>query len=171
MSRFGFSKNIKNPSGSWNYEHIIGAKVRVKSIGVSNLFSSLDNCSLCTVKDVIFRISVDGKVIPIVELNEFPDKVFIWRDLEVVELCNTSDYDALCGMFSCGEARVGYNVDKNLTIGTEISEGGGLSLIDDNGNIITNRYIRIIGANVEDPTTDKDSITDINVSLDGDILD
>ena len=171
MSRFGFSKSIKNPSGSWNYEQMIGAKVRVKSVGVNNLFSCLNSQDLSTIKDIIFRISMDGKVIPMVELSEYPNKVFIWRDLEVVELSNTYKYDSICGAFNCSQSVVGYNVDKELTIGTEISEAGGISLIDDKGNIISNRYIRIVGAEIEDPTTDSDNITDINVSLDGDILD
>lgn len=173
MSKFNLNKNIvKNPSGNWNYGHMLGAKVRVRSIGINNLFNCPDSNSLSTVKDIIFRISIDGKVIPLVELYEYPDKVFIWRDLEVVELCNNyKDNDALCGVFNCGKAIVGYNVDKDLTVDTEISEVGGISLVDDKGNVITNRFIRIIGADIEDPTTDKDNITDINIGLNGDILD
>ena len=171
MSRFGFSNNIKNPSGSWNYGHIVGSKVRIRSIGVSNMFSSFDNHDLSTVKDVIFRISTDGKVIPIVELLEYPDKVFIWKDLEVVELGKDYEYDSLCGNFSCGQTIVGYNVDKELTIGAEISEAGGISLVDEKGNVVSNRFIRIMGADVENPITDLDNITDINIGLNGDILD
>ena len=173
MSKFNLNKSIvKNPSGNWNYEHMLGAKVRVRSIGINNLFNCPDSNSLSTVKDIIFRISIDGKVIPLVELYEYPDKVFIWKDLEVVELCNNyEETDALCGVFNCGKAIVGYNVDKELTIDAETSEVGGISLIDNKGNVITNRIIRIIGADIEDPNTDKDDITDINIGLNGDILD
>lgn len=172
MSRFGFSKCIKNPSGSWSYEQLIGAKVRIKSTGaVNGLFSCFDSQGLSTVKDMVFRISTDGKTIPVVILSEYPDKVFIWRDLEVVELSNEYRYDSVCGGFNCGQTIAGYNVDKELTVGTEISEAGGISIVDDKGNIISNRFIRIIGADVEDPSTDSDNITDINVGLDGDILD
>lgn len=172
MSRFGFSKSIKNPSGSWSYEQLIGAKVRVVSTSVSNMFRSFDCNDISTISKIDFRISTDGKVIPIVILSEYPDKAFTCRDIAVIELCNDYQYDAVCGKFMSGQSLVGLNVDTSLTVDEESGDlGGGISLIDDKGNVITNRYVRFVGADIEDLTTDKDNITDINISLDGDILD
>jgi hypothetical protein len=119
------------------------------------------------------RLSLDGKTITIIELDQYPGKVFTWRDLEVVEIKNRSRYDALCGAFLSGQSICGNNVSKELSQdSTELPENaGGVSLIDENGNIISNRYIRILGADVEDPNTDGDNITDIELNIDGDILD
>ncbi len=47
----------------------------------------------------------------------------------------------------------------------------GIAFIDEKGNIITNRIVRIVGANVEDINTDTNEITDIDVNFNGDILD
>lgn len=172
MSRFGFNKKISNPSGSWTFEQLIDAKVRVKSSSVGNFMScfGFDSSKLVTIGNIYFRISMDGKAFTVIEIKELPDKVFLWKDIEVVELSNKPRFDALCGTFNCGLSIVGYNVDKNPTYG-EDDINGGLSLIDDNGTIISNRFIRIVGADVEDPNTDTNNITDINVNLDGDILD
>ena len=173
MSKFGCNSKIKDPSGCWSYEQLIGAKVSVKSLQVSNFFSCFDSSTICTIKDIYFRISLDGKTITIIELDQYPGKVFTWRDLEVVEIKNRSKHDALCGAFLSGQSICGNNVSKELSQdSTELPENaGGVSLIDDNGNIISNRYIRILGADVEDPNTDGDNITDIELNIDGDILD
>ena len=170
MSKFGCGKRIKDPSGNWDYEKLIGAKVSVKSLPVSNFFGCFDGSGNKTIKDIYFRISIDGKAMTIIELEEYPDKIFTWRDLEIIELSNNHKYDAVCGTFLCGQSICGYNVDKELSV-SEDDTMGGLSLIDDNGNLINNRYIRIVGADVEDLNTDNNNITDINVNIDGDILD
>ena len=170
MSKFGCNKQIKDPSGSWDYEQLIGAKVQVKSLQVSNFFNCFNSSDICTIKNIYFRISLDGKAITVIELDQYPGKVFLWRDLQILELGSRYRYDAMCGEFLCGQTISGYNVDKEPSQSTESLEGG-VSLIDDKGNIISNRYIRIVGADVEDPNTDTNNITDINVNLDGDILD
>lgn len=170
MSKFGYNKRICDPSGNWDYSQLIGAKVQVKSLQVSNFFNCFNASDVCTIKDIYFRISIDGKTITIVELDQYPDKVFVWKDLQIIELGNRYSYDALCGTLLCGQSVCGNNVDKAQTLPDEVAEGG-ISVIDDNGNIISNRYIRIINADVEDPNTDNNNITDINVNLDGDILD
>lgn len=171
MSRFGFSKSVKNPSGSWNYEQLIGAKVKVVSTSVNNMFRCFDSSNTLTIKEILFRISTDGKVIPVVILSEIPDKAFIWKDLVVLEVRNEFKYDAICGGFSSGQCVVGYNVDKEATVDPDSPDLNGISLIDDKGNIISNRYIHLVGADVEDPNTDTDNITNISLGLSGDVLD
>lgn len=172
MSRFGFNKQVKNPSGTWNLEQLLGAKVCIKSTSVNNFMScfGFDSSQLVTIKDIYFRISMDGKAFTVIEIEELPSKVFLWKDLEIVELRNKPRFDALCGTFKCGQSIAGYNVDTELTQ-DPTDTGGGISIVDDNGTVISNRMIRILGADVEDLNTDTDNVTDISLNLDGDILD
>lgn len=172
MSRFGFNKKVKNPSGTWNLEQLLGAKIHVKSTSVGNFMScfNFDSSKLVTIKNIYFRVSMDGKAFTVVEVEEFPEKVFLWKDIEIVELTNKPRFDALCGAFDCGQSVAGYNVSSELSQDTNESNGG-LSLVDDSGNVITNRYIRFLGADVENIKTDMDNITDISINIDGDILD
>ena len=172
MSSFGFNKRVSNPSGSWTFEQLIDAKVRVKSSSTGNFMScfNFDSSKLVTIRDIYFRISMDGKAFTVIEIKELPGKVFLWKDLEIVELSNKPRFDALCGAFTCGCSIVGYNVDKELTQSQE-DLSGGISIIGDDGTVISNRYVRILGADLEKLETDTDNITDVKVNIDGDILD
>lgn len=157
---------IVDPSGNWEYEQLIGAKVRLKSTPVSNFFQ---NCAFTSeedhvIKDILFRISIDGKAITIIELNDLPGKFFTWRDLEILELNTLTLYKPICGTFKSGQAICGYKVDQNPSY-----IENGISIIDENGNIISNRYIRFLGADVEDIINDSDEVTDI--SFNGEVLD
>ena len=173
MSRFGCNRRVKDPSGSWEYSQLLGAKVRVKSMPVSNFFCNM-SFDILTIDNIYFRISLDGKAITVIELAEMPGKVFTWRDLEIIELNRRNIYQnaALCGTFLCGSTICGNKVSLEPSYNDNpSSEGGGISVIDENGVVVSNRYIRIKNAEVEDPTTDKDNITDIKVNFDGDVLD
>lgn len=163
MSKFGCNKRIKDPSGSWEYPQLIGAKVEIKSLPVSNQFRCFSSgSSTGTIRDIYFRISLDGKVITVVELNEFPGKIFTWRDLQVKEISTKSTEKAICGTVICGEFLC------NSDVSTEMEPiSGGVAVIDEEDTIVTNRYIRIRGANVENPNTDDDQITDININVSG----
>lgn len=173
MSRFGCNKRVKDPSGNWDFLQLIGAKVHVKSVSITNFFCRINSSDLFTIKNIYFRISLDGKAMTIIELAELPDKVFNWRDLEVVELNNKNIYQdpAQCGMFLCGGTLCGNKVSLDPSYDEVNTSEGGISYMDENGTIITNRYIRIVNADVEDLSTDKDNITDIKVNFDGDVLD
>lgn len=104
MSKFNSRKEILDPSGIWKYEQLLGAKVKIKSLAVSNLFYTFNTSDNCTIKDIHFRVSIDGKTITIVELDQYPGKVFTWRDLEIQEITNPCILDeAICGEFLSGE--------------------------------------------------------------------
>lgn len=154
--------NVKNPAGIWEYFQLIGAKVYIRSTPVSNFFNLQNSSSQCTIKDIYFRLSIDGKTITVVELEEYPGKIFTWKDLLVSELVNGDIVKPICGEFVCGTGICGLEVDKAASYADAIS-GGGIAIIDDNGNIISSRMIRFIGASVEDILTDTDEITDVSI--------
>ena len=78
------AKRLVGPYGSWTKEELIGAHVRISSMPVSNFAGGFDCHQVCTIKDIIFRISNDGKTITIILLDQFPDYFFTWKDLEVI---------------------------------------------------------------------------------------
>lgn len=51
---------------------------------VSNFLKGFDADQVYTIKDIIFRVSMDGKTISVVILEENPDIFFTWKDLEVI---------------------------------------------------------------------------------------
>lgn len=159
------NQRITGPSGTWDYIQLLGAKVRINSLPISNFFGTM--CSVSdefTVKDIYFRISLDGKVITLVELVEYPGKFFTWKDLDVIEVNVTSKFKPICGTFKSGQAICGYKVSTEASFG--YVDGDGVAVIDKNGNIISGRFVRFVGASVEDITTDSDNITDINFNGD-----
>lgn len=163
-------KRIQGPSGVWEYDQLLGAKVRLKSMPISNFFSCQGGVSeVFTIKDITFRISLDGKTITIIELSEMPGKVFTWKDLEVIDIAVTAKFKALCGTFCAAQTLCGYKVSGEPSYLEGIT--GGVAVVDDMGNIISGRYIRFVGADVEDLGTDTDEVTDIDINISGDVLD
>lgn len=69
-----------DPSGTWSYEDMIGSIVQIKSVSPG---MKVEADKLCTIKDIIFRVSLDGKTITKIILQEYPDYYFTWKDLEV----------------------------------------------------------------------------------------
>ena len=78
------AKRLVGPYGSWKLEELIGAHVRISSMPISNFAKGFDCYQICTIKEILFRISNDGKTITVIILNEFPDYFFTWKDLEVI---------------------------------------------------------------------------------------
>lgn len=164
-----------SPSGLWRCSNLIGAEVKVKSFpGYNLVFNSSPNIGkkgIYKIKEIYVKVSTDGKGITVVELEEFPSKVFTWRDLEIVKINCTTIKDAICGRFNVNEALVGAGVEKDPSYGLEDSDlGNGIAVIGDDGTIVSGRYVRFVGADIEDPEGDPDNITDINVNLSGDVL-
>jgi hypothetical protein len=77
------------PAGIWSYDNLIGAKVRIVSttIGNFNQFSAIEDDY--TIKDIYFRVSVDGKTITLVELEGLEDQYFTFKDLEILSIVGT----------------------------------------------------------------------------------
>lgn len=107
MSNCGCKRDI-DPAGIWDYKNLIGAKVRVKSMPMSNFHRGVFGD--CTIEDIYFRISIDGKVITVIRLKEHPDLFFTWKDLEVLSV---KDYpESICGSFKAGTTLAGNNSEE-----------------------------------------------------------
>ena len=77
-------KRMVKPHGTWTLEELIGARVKISSMPVTNFAGGgFDTETPCTIKDIYFRVSLDGKTITIIELEEFPGYFFTWKDLEI----------------------------------------------------------------------------------------
>ena len=74
-------KRIICPDGVWDKDDLIGAHVKVASMPGSNFFQIQDADKICTIKEIYFRVSLDGKTITVIELNEYPGVIFTWKDL------------------------------------------------------------------------------------------
>ncbi len=104
MSNCGCKRDT-DPAGIWDYLNFIGAKAKIKSVPISN-FSNKLPVGECTILDVYFRVSLDGKAITVVRLKECPDLFFTLKDLEIIE---TKNYpQSMCGGFKVGSGVVGY---------------------------------------------------------------
>ena len=107
MSNCGCKRDI-DPAGIWDYKNLIGAKVRVKSMPMSNFHKGVFGD--CTIEDIYFRISIDGKVITVIRLKEYSDLFFTWKDLEVLSV---KDYpESICGSFKAGTTLAGNNSEE-----------------------------------------------------------
>ena len=108
MANICYHKRVTDPAGVWDYSQLIGAKVQISSLSVGNLVSELrfkNNSFRCTISDIYFKVSVDGKAITIIRLKEFPESLFTWKDLRIISLPNTAisiTNQALCGRVICG---------------------------------------------------------------------
>lgn len=83
MIRNCYECNFVN--GTWKYEDLIGAKVKVTSLPVANRFSGISGSTIYIIEELIFQISDDGKTVVIVKLKG-TDCLFTFKDLEVISL-------------------------------------------------------------------------------------
>lgn len=166
----GICKKVEYLDGTWTYNDMIGSTMRLKSMPCGNYFSFLGGAAEqdLTLEEVYFKVSRDGKVFPVFKMKEFPDKLFTPRDLEVISVNPCAWVPAICGEFICGQTLCGYDVSSEGSFENKVD---GLSLVDENGNIIKDRYIRILESSTEDVTTDEDQITDIDINIKGNVLD
>jgi hypothetical protein len=105
MSNCGCKRDM-DPAGIWDFQNMIGAQVKVKSMPISNFSSGIMASDTYTIGDIYFRVSLDGKTITIIRLRELPDLFFTWKDLEVIK---TMSYGlAITGNFKVGMTIAGY---------------------------------------------------------------
>ena len=119
-----------DPAGIWDFQNMIGAQVKVKSMPISNFSSGIMASDIYTIGDIYFRVSLDGKTITVIRLRELPDLFFTWKDLEVVK---TMSYSlAITGNFKVGRTIAGYGemteedeIDsENINVLEDIEEDG-----------------------------------------------
>lgn len=75
-------------SGVITLQQMIGAKCYIRSVSAMNGWRWDENAigKEYTVKEIGFRISIDGKCFTIVVLDGIDDRIFTLKDLEFVEL-------------------------------------------------------------------------------------
>lgn len=165
----GICKKIEYLDGTWSYNDMIGSTMRLKSVPCGNYFGYLSGPEQnLTLEEVYFKVSRDGKIFPVFKMKELPDRLFTPRDVEVIKVNPCLSVPAVCGEFICGHAICGYEVSSDASFEDKVD---GLALVDENGNIIKDRYIRILASTTEDPNTDEDQITDIDINFNGNVLD
>lgn len=77
----------RRPDGVWTRDDIIGAKVKIASIPAMAFSGKVDFSRTYTLKDIEFRVSLDGKVVSLVKLEEFPDEPpLTLKDIEVISI-------------------------------------------------------------------------------------
>lgn len=79
------------PHGLWSIDNLIGAKVVIISTSIGNFLMGFDANEERTIKDVQFRISIDGKAITLVTLEGLEGKTFTLKDLEFIEMTDTEN--------------------------------------------------------------------------------
>lgn len=73
------------PSGEVDHKRLIGAKVKILSGRSSDNFVK-DINKLAIIDEIRYKISLDGKTFAIIKLKGYPDYVYTWKDIQVVEL-------------------------------------------------------------------------------------
>lgn len=72
-------------AGTWTYEDLKGAAVRIKSLPIANRFGFRYSDEPYEIDDIIFQVTQTGKTIVIVKLKG-TDCLFTFKDLEVLRL-------------------------------------------------------------------------------------
>lgn len=126
--------------GTWSYQDMIGSKFKLKSIAVSRGGVTVKNGDKLlrysqmemTVKDIHFRASCDGKVIPLFEMEGICGSLFVPRDLELVEVNRFPDIPAISGRIVCGKAYCGNRI---------VLQNAFEDIIDENTKTVTNEKV------------------------------
>lgn len=148
----------------YSLQELIGSTVRVQSRRVTQgLFCGRTH----KIENIVFKVTIDGKLFPLVKLNNFPEYLSP-QDLEIIEIPKKVSYlPAVCGEVLCSETLCGLGVSSSPTV----DQGSGLSIKDSNGVLISNRVINILNSDVETLEGDLDNTTDININIIGKDLD
>ena len=101
-----------NIEGTWSYNDLIGSKFKVKSIRLSS-YGNVNRSGAfkysgeeLTLKAIYFRASTDGKVITLYRMEEVCGKLFLPKDLELIELCKANEDPSICGQIKVGPKNI-----------------------------------------------------------------
>lgn len=73
--------------GEYKLTDLIGAKARVISLSHQQDSGWTEGSSdLVTISDIAFRVEINGKCIPIIAVEEYPNMRFTDKDLIILEL-------------------------------------------------------------------------------------
>lgn len=84
------NRRCTSPAGTWDYHNLIGATVEIKSLPLAAYwgYQEVVTSGEYKISDIKFRVSVDGKVFTVVELEGLEGRTFLWKDLEIKCLGN-----------------------------------------------------------------------------------
>lgn len=163
--------------GTWSYRDIIGSTISLSSLPVVSAYrkhmSGASRSQDLRVEDVVFRVSRDGKILPLYKLEGL-EEYYPSNILSVLRINPTPDKAAICGWIMCGETLCGYKCESIMYDANELLglTPNGVTIVNDDGSVVVKeRTINIVGATVEDPNTDTDDVTKIEINFKGDILD
>lgn len=87
-------------TGVLDYKSLIGAHVKITSLSQTNsmafsgynnsAYEKLNGSQIYEISDIQFRVSLDGKCFTIITLFEFPDLIFTWDQLKLIDINNDS---------------------------------------------------------------------------------
>ncbi len=73
-------------TGLVEYNNLVGAKVAIRGSIMNNGFFKETGKDLKTIKEIIFRVGLDGKTFSRVLLEECPGLVFTLKELTICQL-------------------------------------------------------------------------------------
>ena len=177
MAKLKKESKPKPLEGTWNYRDVIGSKVALSSLPVVSAYrkymSGASRSQELTIEDIIFRISRDGKILPLYKFSGL-EEYYPSNYLTVLCVNPTPDKSATCGWILCGETLCGHKCESTMYDANEllgISSNCVTVINDDKSIVVKNRAINIVGATIEDPSDDVDDVTSIEINFQGDILD
>jgi len=97
--------SVTSPTGTWDYNALIGAKVKIKS---SRVFG-YDSEEIHTIHSIGFRVNKMGDVCTAVYLEGLTE-YFEWKSLEVVSVKMIPYSCAVCGNPLSGQTISGHGV-------------------------------------------------------------
>lgn len=163
--------------GTWNYKNIIGSTVSLSSLPVVSAYrehmSGASRSQCLKVENVVFRISRDGKILPLYKLEGL-NEYYPSNLITVLSINPVPDKTSICGWILSGESMCGYKCESIMYDAKELLgiTSGGVTIVNDDGSVIVKeRAINIVGATIEDPDKDTDDVTQIEINFKGDILD
>jgi hypothetical protein len=103
--------SVTSPIGTWNYNQVLGAKVRIRHLPVCRGLFGYDSDETYKITEIMFRVSADGKSICNVFLEGI-DEPFEWKDLEILSLGLVFFDKAICSLdLCCGTTLCGWNCE------------------------------------------------------------
>lgn len=91
------TKRYTCPAGIWEIDNMIGSTVAIRSTGIGNLTKG-DISGEYKIKDISFRVSIDGKTITLVELEGLEGDYFTFKDLEILSVIGRPQESVGCGI-------------------------------------------------------------------------
>lgn len=146
-----------NIEGTWSYNDLIGSKFKIKSIRLSS-YGTINRSGAfkysgeeLTLKAIYFRVSTDGKILTLFRMEEVCGKLFLPKDLELIEISPVSNESTICGRFSPSRKSLIGSVEEEENSSDKVSDE------KDHSEITGNQSSPVINNN-QQPEDEKESL-------------